>query len=310
MKCKNVIEYFAHREKSAELLLRKWNVLEELKTTLHLPYLTTVMLQNKDFTLSDFFGCLQIMDMKLNQIILSSNNQHTKLAENLQICLNQRKARLIENPIMMCALFLDPRFKCELDVNPDKRIFAKLTLEKIWQRFKSVKNSGRTNDEAVNIQTQNTSAENMNDLYAELDERYQSMGLSNAAGQSSLDNSFNFPRNTSAISVAVHHYEQFVSGIRMKSSESVHEFWEKNKTKFGLELYEIASIIFAVPPTQASVERSFSALKYMFIDYRYNLSEDLLECCLLIHLNPQFYYMVKDFDLKRIEENLRKNAKK
>lgn len=83
-------------------------------------------------------------------------------------------------------------------------------------------------------------------------------------------------------------------------------FGKKNKTQFGSELYEISSIIFAVPPTQASVERSFSALKYLFSEYRYNLAEDLLECCLLIHLNPEFYYMVKELDIKRVEENLQK----
>lgn len=240
----------------------------------------------------------------------TSKNTPTKLADKLQSCLNQRKALLVENPMMIAALFLDPRFKCELETDPEKLMFAKLTLESIWQRIKSVKNSGEINNEEVNNQMPNTSADNMNDLYEELDDQYKEMGLQcNTDGKSCSMESPDFSRDKSDIYVAIHHYEQFVSGARMKSSESVHAFWENNKTTFGLELYEIASMIFAIPPTQASVERSFSALKYLFSEYRCNLSEDLLECCLLIHLNPEFYYIVKELDIKELEENLRKSLK-
>lgn len=94
-----------------KLLLEKWDVLKEIKATLHLPYLSTVMLQRENFTLSDFYGFVKIMEMKLNQAISDAQNTHTNLAENMKKCLDERKIRLIETPLMLCAIFLDPRYK-------------------------------------------------------------------------------------------------------------------------------------------------------------------------------------------------------
>lgn len=298
LKCKHIVEHFASHESSAKLLLKKWYILEEIKQILHLPYLSTVMLQKKDFTLSDFFGCLQIMEMKLNKLINNpSRIQHTKLAENFKFCLDQRKKKLVDNPLMICAIFLDPRFKCEMDAYPQKIIFAKLTLEQLFDRIKSMKNNNETNIDVVSVEACNKSTEDMSDLYAELDEQYCDMGLQSRQCTDSSNDS-------NAIKTGISKYEQFVLGNRMKSSESIHAFWNAHKSTFGWELYEIACIIFAIPPTQAAVERCFSALKYLFDEYRCNLNENLLESCLLIHLNPDFYKSVKESDIERVFKNI------
>lgn len=301
------MEHFAKTETLFDLLLKKWDVLIELRQILHLPYLTTVLLQKNDFTLSDFFGCLKIISMKLDQIIQSSNRKHTNLAKSLQQCLNERKHKLTENPLMLCALFLDPRYKCEIYSEPEKVRFVKLTIENLWKQILTVKNAGRSQTNVVDkTGATNTTTDNVEDLFDELDQQYSLMGIqSGAIGQSfsSMDHS-NFSRNESNISAALYKYEECISGARVKSSESVHHFWENNKTEYGSELYEIACIIFAIPPTQASVERCFSALKFLFTEYRCNLAEDLLESLMLSHLNPEFYYLVKELDIAKLEQRL------
>lgn len=248
------------------------------------------MLQKKDCTLSDFYGYLKVMDMKINQMINGPEDLFTSLATELLRCLNERKKHLITNPLMRCAIFLDPRFKCDIDSNIELRIFTKMILQTVWQRIQSIKNDEKEVTNQTVMNRAKTSLDSMNDLFDELDDEYDK------------DHSLtpDFSKSKTDISEAIERYEQFVSGKRMKCSTSVHEFWESNKSNFGAELYEIASIIFAIPPTQSSVERYFSALKYLFEEHRCNLREILLECCLLVHLNPEFYEIVKEQDILKV----------
>ena len=50
-------------------------------------------------------------------------------------------------------------------------------------------------------------------------------------------------------------------------------------------LSKLASIVQAVPATQVSVERSFSALKFILSDERSNLNSSNLENILIVKLN-------------------------
>lgn len=298
MQCETAIEYFAQSERQCQLLLNKWGQLNELKRILHVLYLTTVVLQNNDFTLSDFYGCLKLIDLKLNQIIEEPRRKLTGLARKLQQSMKKRMTKVIENPLMVCALFLDPRYKFSIDSDPEKVSLAKLHIGHIWERIKMVKFGGV--EQEPETPELNVTPENMDKYFAELDMHLnESTGIrASSTGASSCD------RNV--IVDAINKYEVSVMGARMKSSESVHLFWESKKEEFGSELYEIASVLFAVPPTQASVERNFSALKYMFTDYRYNLNQDLLEALLLIHLNRDYFGIVKNNEIEKTMYSLLK----
>lgn len=231
--------------------------------------------------------------MKLKQMIQSPARKLTKLAQKLQQCLNERKPKLIETPLMLCALFLDPRYKFAIDTDPDKIQLAKLTLERIWERLKTVNGSAPT--EETMIHSNATAEDSMTSFYAELDLHVnESLGLQTASTSSSIDGSC----DKNSIKNAIAMYERSVSGFRMRSAESIHTFWETKREEFGDELYQIASIIFAIPPTQASVERDFSALKYMLTDRRYNLNQELLESLLLIHLNRDFFIQVRTTEIE------------
>lgn len=307
MKCREVFEYFAQTDKSCELLLRKWCVLEDMKNVLHIPYLTTVILQKNDFTLSDFYGCLQIIELKLKQIIQSPKCKRKQLAQSLQRCIHDRKPKLVETPLMICALFLDPRYKYAIDSDHEKVQLAKLTLEHIWDRFLSSSLSNETEQETSIVDA--TPDDNMAKYYEELDLHLnESLGLESIGHCSSSSTTRSHGKRS--IIDAISRYEKSVLGLRMKSSESIHSFWETKREEFGSELYEIACIVFAIPPTQASVERDFSALKYMFTDKRYNLRPDLLESLLMIHLNRIFFAQVQTTAIENMQKENRfdKNA--
>lgn len=165
LKCEHVIRHFAKKERMCELLLKKWPVLKEMERVLKVPYLTTLMLQKAEFTLSDFFGCLKVITMQLDKIIAEPGRKYTQLAEKLLHALSKRKTKLVDHPLMICALYLDPRYKCEVVNDQNKVKIAKLTLENIWERVKLVNNKVNETpiEAAVDIET--APKEDMNYFY-------------------------------------------------------------------------------------------------------------------------------------------------
>lgn len=61
-------------------------------------------------------------------------------------------------------------------------------------------------------------------------------------------------------------------------------FWSENKNT-NPQLYKLAMIVLAIPMTQVSVERVFSAAEYVFSDLKGGMSSDLLQDILLIRCN-------------------------
>lgn len=71
---------------------------------------------------------------------------------------------------------------------------------------------------------------------------------------------------------------------RIDINQNIVEYWGKQKYKLPY-LSKLALIIHAVPATQVSVERAFSALKIMLDDLRCNLSPENLEKLMFVKLN-------------------------
>lgn len=59
---------------------------------------------------------------------------------------------------------------------------------------------------------------------------------------------------------------------RVPFSKSNHEFWHENRKKFPL-LYDFACVIIAAPPTEVSVERNFSKLKFVLNRLRCRITD-------------------------------------
>lgn len=103
--------------------------------------------------------------------------------------------------------------------------------------------------------------------------------------------------------------QNFISSEHEMPNSTIIDFWKNMKLKFP-ELYHIASIIYAIAPTQVAVERSFSTLSYVFNKLRSQLSEDMLEAILTICLNQDLFEQVnqEDIDELRLKEKTLNNT--
>lgn len=56
-------------------------------------------------------------------------------------------------------------------------------------------------------------------------------------------------------------------------------------------------VVYGIPPTEVQIERDFSALNFVFSNRRCMIQEERLEDIMVIHLNPDLFYEVKEEEL-------------
>lgn len=254
------------------MLNQKWPTLKEIVCTLEITFRATISLQRHDLTLSDAFGIWTTMMIHI-KLCCKRPQFRTKLAKNILESLERRKKAVFGNPFMACALFLDPRFKRELSKDSLKTEETKLLLAQIWQRI---------NFSETNIEIQNTS--NSSNFSLEFDEEQEltkylnrSANISSEAGIESILDLFD--------------------PVPLASSVNVLEFWENSKQD-NPELYKLASVIHAIPPTEVQIERDFSKLNFVFGNRRCKLTEERLEDIMILNINPELFFLVKNEELK------------
>lgn len=294
LKCKHCIAYFKENNKSCDLLIRKWEVLKELVRILKLPYLTTNYLQRENATLSDFFGIMIGLEIGLKKEI-NKTERKTNFAQLLQSTVSSRKRRLLSNRLMITAIYLDPRYKCELVNQPEKVVIAKITIEKIWHRIQSLKgNSHEINEINISNDGDKSIEEiNLNSIFSDIDRHYDVENVS-------VETEGTVNTNV-GIMQALDKYDTSLGTSRANSNQSVLQFWEENKNAYSTELCQVANTIHS---TQSSIERLFSALNFIYSDRRYNLSQGLLENILILHSNVDLFNDVKKDELNELIQSL------
>lgn len=277
LKNEPVIRKFEASVKSCRAILWKWNVIQEIVDVLKVPYQVTVVLQKEDFKLSDFYACWDLMNRKLKKMSMKPNK--TELARHLLQKLSDREHQFFGNKAIACALALDPRF-CKKLTEDQERV-ARNTLTHLWQRLKSESGDvANTSKDHQNLSDEDITLENTTMLMKYCDE------------QTSENDIVDIPELLSSFKQTKHNIER----------ETVLGFWNTNKNTFP-ELYKLAEVIFAISPTQAVVERSFSVLSHIFSSRRNQLSQELLECILVIALNKDLFYLVNENDRRNLESS-------
>lgn len=250
----------------------EWSEVENIVMVLKWPYQLTVKLQAKDLTLSDVFGHWTIMELKLQK-------ENHPLAQILLKHMKLRREAVLNNPAMIAAVFLDPRYNRLLGMN--NRNEALKYLQIFSKRIADYKDqNGSAEQEAANA-----NHETGNDLYGEEvdedlltfvqlnDERLASSSSSTATKDTSLELQLEtFFRN-----------ETFAN---VQNANGILGYWASSAVRFEYDkLYELARVLMSVPATQVSVERAFSTLRFILNDYRTSLGDDSLENILLLKLN-------------------------
>lgn len=285
MYCKCACEYFAGEgEIVFQILISQWSKLIEIKDVLKIPADATVIIQNESFTLSDFF-CIWIrMEVRLERL-RKNVIQRTNFANIFKQKLDERKGSVLKHPTMLCAIYLDPRLQEEL--NDNEIHIAKTTLANLHQRVIDLESKHVTNTGEEGSGKQNTSLE---EYFAE--KRRQKATENNACERTKfmqLLDSFRFSVND--------------ADTRTVNENSIIHFWEMRKTS-NKKLYDVARIIYAIPPSQATVERSFSTLSFVFNEKRGKLAQQTLEDILLIKLNKDIATSVNENDMEKLKTNL------
>lgn len=276
--CKEVFEYFAISEQIFDIVISNWPVLTEVVNVLQTVYDATMDIQNPSFTLSDFYCCWIRIQIRL-QRMKSNVEKLTDLPDLLIESLQSRKSALLSHPAMLCAIFLDPRVHRELQqVDATKFNIAKLTLANLNERIFNLKKDASKATEM-----------NGNDS---IDEYYSL--------QVGSDSDTEECRRTQFLE-SLDHFHRCVTSMKLEKNQTIFDFWEEKKSSFPA-LYEVACVVNAVPPSQATVERAFSTLKFVFGIHRTNLDQERLENILMIRLNGDLAELIDKNDIEKIEE--------
>lgn len=229
----------------------EWNELDNCISTLKPFKIYSTKLQKESSTLSDFFGYWICMKISLA-------NKSEIFSINLLEQMNSRHDVLINNPALIAGVYLDPRYQRALTGQTELAIETLLSIHRKMKNLVSVQEVEGANNE---------SAESLNELEANF-----LLYMDNCSGIACQ-------RDTQNIEMQIRNFD-----VKEPIKSSVLEFWQKRKEQ-SPELYELASVVMAIPPTQSTVERSFSALGLILTSRRTNIGNEILEDILLVRFN-------------------------
>lgn len=270
-------------------MLEKWNVFLEILKVFQIPYEATNALQSASFTLSDFYQSWLKAMYKLQRQV--NPQSQTDFAALLLQRLKFRQPDLLNNVAMKCAVYLDPRVRFNL--TEIETSIAKMHLEKIYSRIQQLKSA--KNDVNESASQENPEDENQDDdsfqkhMAATAAEKENAASINNAE---EVIASFNFMEQLDV-------YEKSSPFHQM----DVLAYWESKKTEWP-ELYELSTIINSIPPTQTTVERTFSLLSFFFTVRRYNLGAKMLQDFLTIKLNEGLAREVNENELEELMDSI------
>lgn len=276
----NAIRHFANTQESCKLLLRKWKALKELIILLKIPCNATIDFQYQKLTLSDVYSKWVGMQLHLEKCTTKPQFK-SGLAKHLLDNLKSRNENIFKNPFMVCALYLDPRYRNAIMSNDEKRDEAQKTLTKVWHRINAI--NGTPNNDSTVIEA-NVSSDLSVDDFDENQAVYQLYNPTSANDERHTD-----------IETKIQLFQPDSTTF-----SPVSQYWESMKDTEP-ELYKLAMVVFAVPPTEVQIERDFSDLKWIFTERRYNLSQARLEAILLLHLNKDLFYKINEKQIRMIQ---------
>lgn len=292
--CENVIKHLADigGVQMCKLLLKKWNILREIVHLLQIPFTATLAFQNKKLTLSEVYGRWVGIQLHL-EACLTKKSYKTGYAKLLLNALKNRNEIIFNNPLMSCALYLDPKFHRKLNEYPEKMEQAKKNILKIWRRLIALRELNPQHQEQTET-TANVSTDSFEFDFNEEDAVSKFVQGKTNELQNNVTSTTSKDRDVD-IEMEIELFQPSSEQV-----SSVVEYWENLKEEQNV-LYEVAMVIFSVPPTEVQIERDFSALDFIFTKRRGNMSENRLEDIFLIHLNKDLFYLSNQDEINELK---------
>lgn len=274
-----MLEYFVENEQFLKELVEEnnnvqltgedWTFIKDFVSTFKPVYNATVRLQDETLIMGDFFFIWLECELHLNEM----NND---MACSLVSAMHKRQAVMFEGKSLLAALYLDPRinYKESEFLSDEQKSVGLHHLKKVWERIKV-----DINETTISAVVPSSSTTPVSFIEAMLRKK---------------DSAKDQTRQTMDTKL-----REMPLRSRLPSSESVIEYyWNQKRTEPAL--YSLAEVALAVPCTQVSAERSFSALGLILTDKRLRLSDKNLSNILFVKLNKELFENVEvDYSLKK-----------
>lgn len=260
LKMKNVVIELANNKEFGykfEVNETFWVQVEEIVSALQHTFNLTIEMQKVGYGLSDFYIGWLRAKKNLQRIVKSDPN--FDLAAKLIDNMNKRAPSLFTSPLLLCAVYLDPRINFMLST--EQKAVAAMNLNKINERLQETSHKG------------NETADNT------LDEILQEFHDQHGGNQNRANNLIQ--------DIAVYEEERF------DIKKTVMQFWEEHSQKYPT-LCVLAEIMHAVPSNQTCTERAFSSFSYIRSKHRMSMSPQNLSNVLMVRLNKDIYYKLRE----------------
>ncbi|KAK3931203.1 Zinc finger BED domain-containing protein 4 [Frankliniella fusca] len=269
-----------------------WDGVDEILSDLHPVYTATIKLQARDLTLGQLLAiwteatmALKSRRSDLARSILHAMDARSKSAMYRNRARGERLSSLFDYPAFFAAVFADPRFFSLL--TKEQIVKAKEYLIQLWQIQQARRGVQIVQQEETIPGNESDNDDEDDDPFAAfLAKKNQERITSQQPRGRTAARRGRAPaapvQGREKIRGILDEYDATTKPLPFKSC--VLKFWEDKRLVWP-ELYELAMIVLAIPATQVSVERLFSALRFILRPQRFKLHSDRVDDIVFLHAN-------------------------
>ncbi|KAM9308920.1 LOW QUALITY PROTEIN: uncharacterized protein PAF06_013141 [Gastrophryne carolinensis] len=246
----------------------QWTQTKELENLLSHPFTVTKRLQCDDLTTGKFL-------LEWKRLLYHLNKNGGLIAEGIASSMVKRESLFLENEILLAAIYVDPMSR--LLLNSEQTATGKKALYDVAVRMKGLRPEIPPQEDEVLLSNSGNSGSSSSNEELDFDSLLDKMEV--AKGKRRRISA------TEPVNVQIKKFQQEF----YKALKEVEKYDRSSKltVEEAILVYpeivsDVARIVTAMPPTQVSVERLFSALKIIKSDLRASMKEDLAEAILFL----------------------------
>jgi hypothetical protein len=281
--------YFENSEPSNtafKLMESEHEELIELLAALKPLKISTLKFQSEQLTIS----CMTIAweSCKADLRTIGSN-----FSKQLLGAMKKREDKIFTTLAIQCALYLDPRLQVLI---PDE-IVPKVQEQLLFignraqlLKLQSIKADQNKTPE-ISAQSQYSEQMSGNESNADEDDFEKRLNIlkkkKQAIARVKNSKSHTHTFGSKEIEEAIQNFAFASSEFSIPLQTNILEFWESQKSNMPI-MYHLAKIVLAAPPTQVSVERLFSGLRFILNPLRNAMKPETIDNIMLIKTNKIF----------------------
>lgn len=210
---------------------------------------------------------LRLEQFDIKRLMESNDGSQAKFAKILSETLETRKRMIMNTPLVLSAVYMDPRFRNVLTNNELK--IAKETLYKWHVKMQT-----------ITTKVPETSVSQPKDSFEEYFAMVNGEQTNHDVAGGTLD--------PVTFALLLEKYEK--DHPRIHHKKNIHEYWAKHED-FTI-VFELAQFIHSIPPTQVDVEKGFSVVGFILSPLRLSLKPEALDDIIMIKLNEDLWHQI------------------